>query len=76
MWEDGWLIGYGVATALYDLPALERIHAAPPAALWSPVMPACQSADRAGSPRSCADRPPARARLAVTIRLYRRGRSS
>ena len=33
MREDGWLIGYGMATAVYDVPALERIHAALPAAL-------------------------------------------
>jgi hypothetical protein len=27
MREDGWLIGYGMARAPYDVPALERIHA-------------------------------------------------
>jgi hypothetical protein len=35
MREDGWLIGYGMATAVYDVPALERIHAALAAALWA-----------------------------------------
>jgi hypothetical protein len=35
MREDGWLTGYGMATALYDVPALERIHATLPAALWA-----------------------------------------
>ena len=35
MREDGWLIGYGMATAVYDVPALERIHATLPAALWA-----------------------------------------
>jgi hypothetical protein len=33
MREDGWLIGYGTATARYDAPALERSHATRPAAL-------------------------------------------
>jgi hypothetical protein len=35
MREDGWLTGYGMATALYDVPALERIHVTLPAALWA-----------------------------------------
>ena len=35
MREDGWLIGYGMATALYGVPALERIHARLPGALWA-----------------------------------------
>ena len=35
MREDGWLTGYGTATALYDVPALERSHARLPAALWA-----------------------------------------
>jgi len=35
MREDGGLIGYGMATAVYGLPAVERIHAALPAALWA-----------------------------------------
>ena len=35
MREDGGLIGYGMATAVYDVPALERIHAALPAVLWA-----------------------------------------
>lgn len=34
MREDGGLIGYGMATALCDVPALERLHATLPAALW------------------------------------------
>jgi len=35
MREGGWLIGYGMATARYDVPALERSHATLPAALWA-----------------------------------------
>jgi len=35
MREDGALTGYGTATALYDIPALERICARLPAALWA-----------------------------------------
>ena len=35
MREDGGLIGYRMATAVYDVPALERIHATLPAALWA-----------------------------------------
>ena len=30
MREDGGLMGYGMGTAVYDVPALERIHAALP----------------------------------------------
>jgi hypothetical protein len=35
MREHGRLTGYGMATALYVVPALERIHATLPAALWA-----------------------------------------
>jgi hypothetical protein len=35
MREDGGLTGYGMATAVYDLPAVERIHATLPAVLWA-----------------------------------------
>ena len=35
MREDGWLTGYGMATAVYGVPALERIHARLPGALWA-----------------------------------------
>ena len=35
MREDGELIGYGMATAVYVVPALERSHARLPAALWA-----------------------------------------
>ena len=35
MREDGGLIGYGMATAVYGVPAVERLHAALPAALWA-----------------------------------------
>ena len=35
MREGGGLIGYGMATALYDVPAVERIHARLPARLWA-----------------------------------------
>jgi len=33
MREDGWLIGYGMATAVYVVPALERSQARLPGAL-------------------------------------------
>jgi hypothetical protein len=33
--EDGGLIGYGMATAVYDVPAVERSHATLPAAPWA-----------------------------------------
>ena len=35
MREDGGLTGYGMATAVYGVPALERIHATLPAVLWA-----------------------------------------
>jgi hypothetical protein len=35
MREDGGLIGYGMATAVYGVPAVERIHATLPAVLWA-----------------------------------------
>ena len=35
MREDSWLTGYGMTPALYDVPALERIHATLPAAPWA-----------------------------------------
>jgi len=35
MREDGLLTGYGMAPALDVVPALERIHATLPAALWA-----------------------------------------
>ena len=35
MCEDGWLIGYGMATALYAAPVVERSHARLPAVLWA-----------------------------------------
>jgi hypothetical protein len=35
MRQDGWLTGCGMATAVDGVPALERIHAALPAALWA-----------------------------------------
>ena len=72
MREDGGLIGYGMATAVYGLPAVERIHAALPAALRA-CLPA-RGADRAGDhlDRAPAAHRPA-PRLAVRIRLSRRG---
>jgi hypothetical protein len=45
---DGWLIGYGMATAVYDVPAVERIHATLPAALWGRSCLLARGADRAG----------------------------
>jgi len=35
MRQNGWLTGYGMATARYDAPAVERSHATLPAALWA-----------------------------------------
>ena len=35
MREGGWLTGDGMATALYDVPAVERIPATLPAVLWA-----------------------------------------
>jgi hypothetical protein len=61
MHEHGWLIGYGMATALYDVPALERIHATLVAALWARI-PATGAGrvgdhfDRAPTPRRLAPR--------------------
>jgi hypothetical protein len=34
MREDGGLTGYGTATAVYDVPAVECSHATLPAVLW------------------------------------------
>jgi len=48
MREDGGLTGYGMATAVYGLPAVERIHAALPAALWAWSCLPARGADRAG----------------------------
>jgi hypothetical protein len=48
MREDGGLIGSGMATAVYDMPALERIHATLPAALWAGSCLLARGADRAG----------------------------
>jgi hypothetical protein len=42
MREDGGLIGYRMATAVYDVPALERTHATLPAAPWGPVLSSSQ----------------------------------
>ena len=74
MREDGWLTGYGMATAVYDVPALERIHATLPAALWAWSCLLARGADRAGDHLGrapTAHRPAPR--LAVRIRLSRRG---
>ena len=35
MREDGGLTGYGMTPAVYDVPAVERIHARLPAVLWA-----------------------------------------
>ena len=69
MREDGWLIGYGMATAGYGVPAVEHSHAALPAALWACSCLLARGADRAGDHL---DRAPA-PRLAVKIRLGRGG---
>jgi hypothetical protein len=49
MREDGWLIGYGMATAVCDVPSLEHIHATLPAALWARSCLLARGADRAGT---------------------------
>ena len=60
MREDGGLIGYGMATAVYGVPAVERLHAALPAALWARSCLLARGADRAGDHLgSCASRSPA-----------------
>ena len=59
MREDGGLTGYGMTPAVYDVPAVERIHARLPAVLWAPVMSSARDADRAGDHL---DRAPAAAR--------------
>ena len=74
MREDGGLIGYGMATAPCDVPALERIHATLPAALWARSCLPARGADRAGAHRDRAAAAHRQApRLAVRIRLGRRG---
>ena len=35
MRKDSGLTGYGMATAMYDMPAVERVHAALLAVLWA-----------------------------------------
>jgi hypothetical protein len=59
MREDGGLTGYGMATAVDVVPALERSHARPPAALWAQSCLRPGALSRRRSPRSCADRSPA-----------------
>ena len=74
MSEDGGLTGYGMATAVYDVPAPERIHATLPAALWAWSCLPARGADRA---EDHLDRAPAAhrqaPRLAVRIGFSRRG---
>jgi hypothetical protein len=48
MREDGGLIGDGMATAVYDVPAVERSHATLPAVLWTRSCLPARGADRAG----------------------------
>ena len=48
MREDGGLTGDGMATAVYGVPAVERLHAALPAALWARSCLLARGADRAG----------------------------
>jgi hypothetical protein len=60
MREDGGLTGYGMATALYDVPALERSHTRLPAALGARSCLPATGADHAGDHL---DRVPADARL-------------
>jgi len=35
MRQNGWLTGYDMATARYNVPAVERSHATLPAVLWA-----------------------------------------
>ena len=74
MREDGGLIGYGVATAVYEVPAPERIHAPLAAPLWARSCLLARGADRAGDhlDHAPATHRPA-PRLAVRIHLSRRG---
>jgi len=48
MHQDGWRIGHGMATARYDVPALERIHATLPAALRARSYLPARGAGRTG----------------------------
>jgi hypothetical protein len=48
MRQDGGLTGDGTAPAVDDVPALERIHATLPAALWARSCLPARGADRAG----------------------------
>ena len=68
MREDGWLTGYGMATAVYDVPALERIHATLPAALRAR---SCLRPEAPIVPEITLDRAPAAARPAprLTVRI-------
>ena len=59
MREDGGLTGDGMAPARHSVPAVERIHAALPAALWARSCLLARGADRAGD---YLDRAPAAAR--------------
>ena len=74
MREDGWLTGSGMATAVDGVPAVERIHAALPAALWARSCLPARGADRCRrSPRSCAGRSLAGAAARGADPLGRRG---
>ena len=74
MSEDGGPTGYGMATVLCDVPALERIHATLPTALWARSCLPARGADRAGGHLNRAPAAHWQAlRLAVRIRLGRRG---
>jgi hypothetical protein len=48
MREDGGPTGYGMAPVRSGVPALERLHAALPAALWARSCRPARGADRAG----------------------------
>src|SRR5215470_3128572 len=71
---DGWLTGYGMAPAVYDVPAVERSRATLPAALWARSCLPARGADRTGDHLDRAPAAPRPApRLAVRIRVSRRG---
>ena len=74
MRQNGWLTGYDMATARYNVPAVELSHATLPAALWAWSCLLARGADRAGDHLGrapTAHRPAPR--LAVRIRVSRRG---
>jgi hypothetical protein len=73
MHQDGWLIGYGMATARYSVSALERIHAMLAAAFRARSCLRPGGAGRAGDHLDGAPTAHGWRRGSVRIRLCRRG---